>query len=186
MELKTFDEFEVKPLDEATISQWAKRAAATGAVAGATIGTLSAAGAGVASGGLALAIPLATWGAISMGINGLIGGALFAGGQARKDYKELKKLMKRIEKYQSVSKDTEVTPKKVAKFEQDIERATFLTHKLRTSLNSDLDIATSKGALRSDIKNSEKFVSDLAKMEKELKAISTATKRAKTLAAKKK
>ena len=187
MNLKTFDEFHSTDLDEATIAQWAKRAAATGAAIGGGSGLMGigAVTGAATGGGMLLAIPLATWGAVSLGLSGLISGALFAGGQARKDYSELKKLMKKIEKYQKIPK-SEVDQKKVARFEKDLERAAFLTHKLRTSLNSDIDISSSKGLLRSDIKNKDKFIADLMDLEKQLKEVVKQTKRAKTLAAKKK
>ncbi|AJT60953.1 hypothetical protein [Vibrio phage XZ1] len=185
MELKTFDEYKETELKEATIKQWAGRSALAGASLGAAFGFMTAAAGATATGGLAVAVPLATWGAISLGIHGLIGGALFAGGQARKDYSELKKTMKKIEKYRSLKQD-DITEKKVAAFEKDLERSLFLVRKLRTSLNSDIDIATAKGVFRSDIKQSDQYLQGLEKMEAELIKIEKATKRAKKAAKKSK
>ncbi|CAM0052482.1 hypothetical protein VPHF86_0174 [Vibrio phage F86] len=181
MTLKTFEEFkESNELHEATIGQWAGRSAATGAAIGGAVGLLGmGAATGLATGGLALAIPLATWGAVSMGINGLIGGALFAGGQARKDFKELKKLMKKIEKYQTIE-PKQIKPKTVASFETDLNRALFLTRKLKTSLNSDMDIGSSKGVFRTDIKQTDKFIMELEKMEQELDEVVKRTSKAKS------
>ncbi|QHJ74331.1 hypothetical protein VH12019_00004 [Vibrio phage VH1_2019] len=172
MELKTFDEFKNSDeLKEATIGQWAKNSAAIGAAVGGFVGMASASiAAAPGTAGLSIALPLAAWAGISMGLNGLIGGVLFAGGQARKDFKELKKTMRKLNKYQSIPED-KITDKTVNVFTRDLNRALFLVRKLRGSLDSDVDIATSKGLLRSDIKQSDEYLMELEHIESELARI---------------
>lgn len=161
-QLKTYAEFE-ENLDEATITQWAKRGALTGAALGAGVAVIGGA-LGVAGLGAALAVPLAAWGAVTLGVHGLVGGVLLAGGQARKDFKTLEKRMKMIEKFKG--KET-LTPADEKRLQKAIVEAKFYVRKLKTSMQN-IDINTSQGLLRKDIRNVDKVIVALETMEIEL------------------
>lgn len=67
--------------------------------------------------------------------------------------------------------EDKITDKTVNVFTRDLNRALFLVRKLRGSLDSDVDIATSKGLLRSDIKQSDEYLMELEHIESELARI---------------
>lgn len=149
MKIKTFDEYKAsKSLNEATITQWAKRSALAGAVAAGTFASI------VTFIGPALVLPMAIWGGIAGGLGGLVHGSLFAGGKARQHFKELKQVMKRIDKYMRIPAE-KIRNDELRQLTIDLNRAIYLSEALLFTTDYDADIKTSRGALRSDIRQNK-------------------------------
>jgi hypothetical protein len=171
-DIKTFTEF-----TEASVGQWHKRGVALGAAAGAGLGVsgvVSSVGvnamtaAGLALGVIhapMLAIPLAAWGALTLGVAGLVAGGLFAGGTARKDFDKINKIMKSLKKFDLKSDKTERDVKLANK---NIDDALYLICQLRDTVHRKLQHGSSEGLLRRDIRKLKSFQYDLDKIERAL------------------